>query len=73
MPHKQAGHMKATDRTRPDKMPLPRERPHMNQNYAPLRTLFMGSRPSSNGVMAPDQDMVIKPGLQRRLDDLEIG
>lgn len=27
----EAGHMKATYQTRPDKMPLPRGRPHMNQ------------------------------------------
>ena len=35
-PHKQAGHMKATDQTHPDKMPLPRGRPHMNQKFSRL-------------------------------------
>jgi hypothetical protein len=34
-PHKQAGHMKATDQNRPDKKPLPQGRPHMNQNINP--------------------------------------
>lgn len=40
MPHSQAGHMKATDQTRPDKMPLPRGRPHMNHTAAENGNLY---------------------------------
>ena len=53
-PHKQAGHMKATDQTHPDKMPLPRGRPHMNHIRAAKGIPFMGPDPNAFGGAAAE-------------------